>query len=324
MYRPARKSLSRWIIPLLIGILLLSGCAQAAAPTEAPAYDQSMGAAPPAPGEVAREAEGGGTSQSVANFPEQATERIVIKNGNLTIVVVDPPQSMDTISRMAEEMGGFVVSANLYKEQLSSGIEVPRASITVRVPAEQMDEAMRRIREQSNQDPLSENINSQDVTSDYVDLQSRLKNLEAAEAELTKIMEEAQKTEDVLAVYNQLVSIREQIEVIKGQIKYYDESAALSAINVELIADEAVQPIEIGGWQPQGVLKNAVEALLRSLQFLVNALIWIVIYVLPVLLILFLIFVLPPLLLIRAWMRRKKRKAAQNQTPTPPAATPPA
>jgi hypothetical protein len=185
-----------------------------------------------------------------------------------------------------------------------------------------MDEAIRTIREQSNQDPLTETINSQDVTGDYVDLQSRLKNLEAAEAELTEIMQEAQKTEDVLAVYNQLVSIREQIEVIKGQIKYYEESAALSAISVELIADEAVQPIEIGGWQPTGVLKNAVEALARSLQFLVNALIWIVVYVLPVLLILFVIFVLPPLLLIRFWTKRRKRKAAQNQPVTPPAANP--
>ena len=224
---------------------------------------------------------------------------------------------MDAISQMAQEMGGFVVSANLYKEQLSSGIEVPRASITIRVPAERMDEAMRRIREQSNQDPLSENINSQDVTSEYVDLQSRLKNLEAAEVELTEIMQEANKTEDVLAVYNQLVSIREQIEVIKGQIKYYDESAALSSISIELIADEAVQPIEIGGWQPQGVLKNAVEALIRSLQFLANAIIWIVIYVLPVLAILFVIFVLPPLLLIRYWRRRKKQKTAQNATTYP-------
>jgi Flp pilus assembly protein TadB len=112
--------------------------------------------------------------------------------------------------------------------------------------------------------------------------------------------------------------------VIKGQIKYYDESAALSAISVELIADEAVQPIEIGGWQPQGVLKNAVEALIRSLQFLANAIIWIVIYVLPVLAFLFVIFVLPPLLLIRFWMRRKKQKAAQKGPPNPPAAAPPA
>ena len=326
MSLPVRNPLFRWIIPMLIGVLMLSACAQAPAAQEAPAFDQSMGAAPPAPAapaEIAREAEGV-TSQSVTNYSAQGAERIVIKNGNLSIVVVDPPKSMDAISQMAQEMGGFVVSANLYKEQLSSGIEVPRASITIRVPAERMDEAFRRIRAQSNQDPLSENISSQDVTSDYVDLQSRLKNLEAAEAELTEIMQEATKTEDVLAVYNQLVSIREQIEVIKGQIKYYDESAALSAISIELIADEAVQPIEIGGWQPQGVLKNAVEALIRSLQFLANAIIWIVIYVLPVLAILFVIFILPPLLLIRFWRRRKKQKTVQNNPPTPPAAAPPA
>jgi hypothetical protein len=308
---------------VFIAVLALSACAQAASPREAPAYDQSLGAVPQAPAEVARELEEASVSQSVANQPAQA-ERIVIKNGSQSIVVVNPQQSMDAITRMAEEMGGFVVSANLYKERLSSGIEVPRASITIRVPAERMDEAMRRIREQSNQDPLSENISSEDVTRDYVDLQSRLKNLEAAEAELTEIMQEANRTEDVLAVYNQLVSIREQIEVIKGQIKYYEESAALSAISVELIADKAVQPIEIGGWQPQGALKSAVEALIRSLQFLVNALIWIVIYLLPVLAILFIIFILPPLLLIRFLMRRQKRKAAQKQPPTPPAAAPPA
>ncbi len=321
MNLPGRTLAIRWIIPVLVSILALSGCSPAAAPTQAPAYDQSMGMAPGAPVEVSRESEGS-ASQYTTNLAAQTAERIVIKNGSLTIVVADPPKSMEAINRMAQEMGGFVVSANLYKEQLSSGIEVPRASITIRVPAERMDEAMRRIREQSNQDPLSENISSQDVTSEYVDLQSRLKNLEAAEAELTEIMQEAQKTEDVLAVYNQLVSIREQIEVIKGQIKYYDESSALSAISVELIADEAVQPIKIGGWQPQGVLKNAVEALIRSLQFLVNALIWITIYVLPVLLILFLIFVLPPLLLVRAWMKRRKSKAVQNQPPAPPASPP--
>lgn len=321
MRPPVRKSVPVGIILLLIGAMALSACARAAAPTESPAYDQVMGMAPPAPAEVARESEGG-VSQPIANLPAQSAERLVIKNASLSIVVVDPPRAMDEIVRMAEELGGFVVTANLYKEQLSSGVEVPRASVTVRVPAERLDEALRRIREQSNQDPLRESINSQDVTSEYVDLRSRLSNLEAAEAELKEIMQEATKTEDVLAVYNQLVSIREQIEVIKGQIKYYEESAALSAISVELIADKAVQPIEIGGWQPKGVIKDAVEALIRSLQFLVNALIWIIIYILPVLAILFVIFVLPPLLLIRAWVRRRKRKAALAQSPTPPGDSP--
>ena len=56
-------------------------------------------------------------------------------------------------------------------------------------------------------------------------------------------MEEATKTEDVLSVFNQLTQVREQIEVIKGQMQYYEQSAALSSISVELYANAAVQPV---------------------------------------------------------------------------------
>jgi hypothetical protein len=276
-----------------------------------PAQEKSAGGAAPAAPLPAQ-----GQTTVSSDVTSQEIERIVIKNANMTISVADPSKSMTAISKMAEGMGGFVVSANMYKETLSSGAEVPRATITVRVPADKLNTALDQIRSLSKQEPISESANSQDVTNEYVDLQSRLKNLEAAEADLTKIMDEAYKTEDVLAVYNQLVSIREQIEVIKGQIKYYSESAHFSAISVDLIADAAVQPIEIGGWQPQGVMKEAVKALIRTMQFLVNALIWIVIYILPVLLVLFVIFVLPIVLLIRAWSRRRaKRKAAAQQPP---------
>ena len=81
------------------------------------------------------------------------------------------------------------------------------------------------------------------MTAEYVDLQSRLKNFEAAEAQLNEILEKATETEDVVNIFNQLVYYREQIEVVKGQIKYYDEAAALSAINVRIIAEETVQPL---------------------------------------------------------------------------------
>jgi len=300
------------LVCLTILALLLSSCAAAATPAPqelAGAYDKSYSGAPAAP---EMEAPAPRAPEPASGIPQQAQtiERIVIQNGNITLVVADPARSMDTIKQMAKEMGGFVVSANLHKETLGSGAEVPRASITIRVPAEQIDEALRRIKAESNQAPIDETIESQDVTSEYVDLQSRLKNLEAAETELQKIMEEAKRTEDVLAVYNQLVQIREQIETVKGQINYYEQSAALSAIRIELIADEAIQPMQIGGWQPQGVVKNAAEALVKTFQLLFNFLIWVVVYVLPILLILFLIFVLPPLLLIRYLKRRSARKKA--------------
>jgi hypothetical protein len=295
---------------------ILTACAPAARsdnrlnPQSAPAEKAVEGIAPPA---APREAESG--AESTLDSSNQVQERLVIKNASLTIVVTDPTISMDHISRMAESMGGYVVTANMYKQAIGNGIEVPRVSITIRVPAEKLNEALDRIRSESDQEPQNESISSQDVTNEYVDLQSRLKNLEAAEKELARIMEDANKTEDVLSVYNQLVQIREQIEVIKGQIKYYEQSAALSSISTELIADKAVQPIEIGGWKPVGVAKDAVEALINAMQFLVSALIWIIIFLLPILLVLGLIFVLPPFLIFRAWRRRKAKRQAGQKSP---------
>jgi len=314
-----KQEMKPWIRNLLIitflTIFILGACAPAAISEnrDRNEFQAVEGAAPAAPAEepVAGEFDSG-------IVPEQANqtgERIVIKNANLTIVVPDPAESMARISNMAEEMGGFVVSANMYKQQLNNGIEVPRVSIVVRVPAIQLNEALELIRSESDEAPQNESLSSEDVTSNYVDLQSRLKNLEAAEAQLSEIMQDARRTEDVLAVYSQLVQTREQIEVIKGQIKYYEESAKFSSITTELIADAAVQPIEIGGWKPEGVARQAIESLLRTMQFLISALIWIIIYLLPVLLVLFLIFILPLILIFRAWRKRRSAKKVEQKEP---------
>lgn len=248
-------------------------------------------------------------------------DRIVIRNGSLEIVVDTPPDSMKKISKLAEELGGYVVSASMTEEQLDSGLKVPRATITIRVPAEKFDEAMEAIKSESNRLPLRENIDSQDVTSEYTDLQSRLRNLKNTEEQLLKIQEEAYKTEDVLQVYERLVQVREQIEVIQGQINYYNESSQKSAISVTLIANEAVQPLTIGHWQPVGVAKDAVQALINTVKVLANIAIWLVIFVLPILLLLYVIFFLPLSLIWKAWRRRVKQKklAAATPPPAPPA-----
>ncbi len=295
-----------FFILLFISILLVTGCSATMAPSRDYAGQDAPGAEPVIQEvyvEVEREASG-----FSASAPLPDAERVVIKNANLTIVVDDPAASMDTITRMAEEMGGFVVSAQLYQSRLESGAEVPRASITVRVPAKLLNEALSQIRSESERDPIDESVNSQDVTLEYTDLQSRLGNLEAAEAQLMEIMGSATKTEDVLAVYSQLVQVREQIEVIKGQIQYYERSAAMSAISVEILANEAVQPLTIGGWQPAGVAKSAIQTLINTLKFLVDAAIWIILYVLPVLFVIFLVFILPISFAWRAWRNRRARR----------------
>jgi hypothetical protein len=237
-----------------------------------------------------------------------AAERIVIQTGSLTIVVADPAGRVAEIRQMAETMGGFVVSSYIYKTAYGTqGLTADQATITVRVPAERLDEALAQIK-QGASEVRSENISGEDVTQQYTDLQSRLRNLEAAEAQLLDIMQGATKTEDVLAVYNQLVQVRGEIESVKGQIQYYSESAALSAITVEIIPDEAAQPIETGSWDPNGTVKNAIEALIRALQWLADAAIWIAIYVLPVLLLAVGLPLLVIVLIVRAFRRRRTAK----------------
>lgn len=250
----------------------------------------------------------GGDVFSEEDASGEPQERIVIKNADLSIVVDDPAASIDTISALADEMGGFVVSSNLYQTQLASGIEVPQANVTIRIPAEQLQDALKAIEKGADR-VISKNVSGQDVTREYTDLQSHLRNLLNAEAQLREIMASATKTEDVLNVYYQLTQVTNEIEIVKGQIQYYDQASRLSAISVTLIANEADQPISIGGWEPVGVAKDAIESLVRTLQSLANALIWLALLVLPML-----VVIAVPLWLIwrglRGWRLRRKAAAA--------------
>ncbi len=231
-------------------------------------------------------AEGGAGFAGAPSFDaiaggELATDRIVLKTADLSIVVDDPLERMDAIIQMAEDLGGFVVSSNVYMTQTTTGEEVPNATITFRVPSDRFAGALTQVEGGANQ-ILTRNISGQDVTREYTDLQSRLRNLENAADQLREIMASATKTEEVLAVYNQLTYVTEQIEVTRGQIQYYKESSDFSAISVSLIPDAAVAPVSIAGWQPEGIAKDAVRALLGTLQSIANVAIWLALYVLPV------------------------------------------
>ncbi|GAB4520902.1 MAG: DUF4349 domain-containing protein [Anaerolineales bacterium] len=290
----------------LIFIVLLGACAARQTPAPMMEYpgDVSMEKAQVASAPEESVAYGGGEA------PQNTTsaERLVIKNARLQLVVGDPAAIMDEIGKLAEQMNGYVVNAEMYQTTLANGASVPRANITIRVPVEHLNEAMTKIKAYSNQLPQQENVTSQDVTSEYTDLTSRLRNLEAAEAQLQKIMEDAYRTEDVLQVYSQLTSVREQIEVIKGRMQYLAQSAALSAISVDLIADAAVQPISIGGWQPTGVARDAIRALVRTYQDIADFVIWLVLYLIPV----GAVIILPVYFVLRAIYRRIRRPKAQQ------------
>ena len=241
------------------------------------------------------------------------TDRLVIKNATLSIVVDNPAATVEAITKMAEGMGGFVVSLNTYRTTFGpQAQEAEQANMTIRVPSANLNAALEQIKGLAVE-VNNESVSGQDVTSEYTDLKSRLTNLEAAEKQLQSIMAEATKTEDVLAVYNQLVYTREQIEVIKGQMKYYAESAAMSAITLDVIPNVVTQPIEIGGWHPEGTAKTAIEDTIRALQSFTDDLIYFAIARLPFLL----LFGIPALLMGRwGWKKFKKTAAKPASTGT--------
>jgi len=285
------KRMKRTLLIGLTAMLLLSACGGGVASS-----DRSYGMEEPAPAEPAMEAPamdfapaeggkaqgfgGGEVTQSNSGVDAATVERKVIQNANLSIVVADPEAKMDEIQKMAVEMGGFVVSSNTHQTTTNKGIKVPQGNITIRVPAENMDTALDKIKAEVVE-VQSEDRSGQDVTRDYVDLQSRLKTHEQAAEQLSKILEQKTESSEVIDVFNQLVYHREQIELLKGQINYIDEASALSAISVVVIAEETLQPIEIGGWKPVGVARDALQALINFFQGFVNVLIYLIILIIP-------------------------------------------
>lgn len=293
----------------LIMVLLVSACA--AAKTESPmsiemqAADMDWGYDSAAndiysqekPAAVSAETEEGG-----------GQERMVIQTASLEVSVADTVEAMNATTALAKSMGGYVVSSNRYSDTTYNNVTYTRTSITIRVPAAKLEEAMQKIRELSadgKNGVLSESLSGQDVTSDFVDSSSRLRNLKAAEEQLVKLMENTDDLEATMSVFRELTNIRSEIEVLEGHIKFLQESSALSSISVNFVAEASLQPIEIGGWKPEGVAKDAIKNLIRMFQGLVDFLIRFGIQCLP--------FLIPLGVGLYFLIRAIKKSAAKRQ-----------
>jgi predicted RNA binding protein with dsRBD fold (UPF0201 family) len=302
--------------PGLVIILLLSLAACGAADSTERDRSEAQSAAEPAaeeraaPQPTAIYQDGASTVEDVvAGARTQIQEeRVIIYTGNMTLVVKDTRQAIKTIIALANEQGGYVSSSNVYQAN-----EVPRGSITIRIPAENYQDTLAQLRDLAVR-VESESTSTEDVTQEFTDLQARKTNLEAAEAALRELLDQHQQrgeTSDILAVYRELTEVRGRIEQIEGQIRYLANQSALSTITIELIPDVLYQPVSVAGWEPQGVAKEALQALVAALQGLANLVIWLVVLVLPLL-----IIVLIPLVIV-IWLIRwwwKRRQARKNRS----------
>jgi len=236
------------------------------------------------------------------------TERMIIRTADLSIVVTDAAQAQQAVIDAVQGMDGYVADSSTWREN-----EQLRARITVRVPAEKLDALLAAIKAQAVR-VEQENIKGQDVTEEYTDLNAQLTNLEATETELrellTEVRQKTQKAEDVLQVYRELSNVRGQIEQLKGRMQYLSTMTAMATVNVDLIPDVLAKPVVEPGWRPLETLKGAGRALVNTLKGLATALIWLVVYVVPVLTVIAVPIAL--IVLLIRWLMRRSRRAPRK------------
>jgi len=222
---------------------------------------------------------------------------MIIRNANVSVVVRDAVDALNKITSLADAKGGYVAETRQWKES-----NQVRATATIRVPAAQLSSMLATIRGLAIR-VESENVTAQDVSQEYSDLGAQLRNLQATETELrellTTVRQRTQKASEVMEVYNEITRIRGEIEKTQGRILYLSQMTALSTINVDLVPDILAAPVVEPGWQPVATVKAASRSLLKSLKGVADALIWVLIYILP----LGLLFAALALLIRTVWRR---------------------
>lgn len=290
---------------LLVVVLLVASACKAER-ADVAAYDEA-GARAAAPQSVAAGAADDAKTSEATTASGSTTgavaPRMIVRNAQITVIVRDAEEALRAITTTVEGNGGYVAETRQWKER-----EQVRAQATFRVPAARLTETLGAIRAAGIRTE-SETISAQDVSQEYVDLSAQLRNLQAAETELRELLrtvrERTQRAADVVEIYTEITRIRGEIEKTEGRLQYLSQMTAMSTIRAELVPDVLAAPVVQPGWQPVATLKNALRELVSSMKLLVDALIWVVVYLLP----LGLIFVALAFLVRAVWRRIRPRRS---------------
>lgn len=206
-------------------------------------------------------------------------DRMLIRTASLQLTVTDVGTGVDKVIGLATLHGGHVVQMDSH---LSGDYTI--SSVTIQVPTEEFDKILPELQKLDGQvkKVVSENVSSQDVTDEYTDLQSQLRNLQATEARMLALQQKADKLDDILTLDRELRQVQGEIEQITGRTNYLSKSSAMSQITVGLQpagvpgAENPPQPAE--GWDPGAIAAQAWNASLDLLSKMATVLITIVVF----------------------------------------------
>ena len=275
------------IIGIVIGIILIVVAAlltTAGISRKSDSYKNEIALMPSAEDSFSIGASGmdprGMSRQSMENLETDSVQtmseadRRVIKNGNLTMKVERVSEAQEKISEIARNSGGDVFSSNINqsKNNIKSG------TIVVKVPVGNFEKAFSEIKNVSAL-IVRESTTSADVTEEYQDLETQIKNKKAEEQSYVRILDQAQKIDDILAVTRQISLARSQVERLEGRRKMLDSQTDMSIISVSLSEDQDITVVD--SWRPFQIAKEAVNSLVKLVQGFISFLIVFVITLIP-------------------------------------------
>ena len=250
-------------------------------------------------------ASGESDSNTVLTAYNSAQPAMIIKDGSIDLLVADTDRAVDQVTALAQQQGGYVISSNTWIED---GYKY--ADFRLGVPSGLFEQTMSALRRLGVQ-VLNEASSGQDVSSEYADLQTRLTNLEATAARVRSFLEDAKTVEEALQVNNTLSQLEAEMAQIKGQMKFYEGRSAYSTISVSLKPQRPTPtptltptltptPTSTPRWNPGGTFQDAAKTSVKFMQGTVDALIWIVVMLWPLILLAGIV--------LYFYIRRKKSK----------------
>lgn len=223
--------------------------------------------------------------------PSESSDRLVIQDTSLSLQVKDVSKTINSILDATKNLGGFLINSSLNKPEAAAS-----GNISVRVPEAKRQEALEIFKKFAVK-VVSESVSGNDVTDQYVDLESRLEVLNKTKTKYEEILLKADKVVDIMSVQEQLIFLQSQIDDLKGQQKYFEQSAKLSKVVIYLSTDELALPYApTNEWRPMVIFKNAVRSLVSLFRGLGSIIIYVVVFI-PILV---------PVVLVFRYLNHKK------------------
>ena len=194
-------------------------------------------------------------SRSARLADADVVERKIVTNVDMNVRVDDVNDAMEAVTNLVDTSGGFVVSVSRTEDE-----DETFAFMSFRIPSNDLEAILSRVRDISER-VERENRSSQDVTTEFVDIEARLGNLKAAEQQLMVLFERSGKVSDVLEVQRELTNMRGQIESLQGRLNYLSQTTATSLVSVWFHPTSSTAPISDPGWSPSETARGATRGL---------------------------------------------------------------